>query len=311
MKRFDPKAVRYIKLGPGGRWVARCFDRGELHFGYPGVPHELCQVGDWDGVVRHFTEGHGKSLAKARDAAREIRDFYTLGGDCLWFTLEAGRLWWTFADLAVIWLGGDGEAHGQRMRRTISGWQDTDVSGKPLRADRLSSRLTQLSAYRQTICSVKAEAYLLRRIKSEDEPIIAKAEAARSAVVLVAQEMIAGLHWADFEVLVDLLFARTGWQRISGLGGTIADIDLALFEPASGDRAFVQVKSQADQSTLENYIHRFDEARIYSRMFFVCHSPKGELRAPDRQNLHVWTGKVLAAMAVKTGLYDWLMERSS
>ena len=31
--------------------------------------------------------------------------------------------------------------------------------------------------------------------------------------------MIAELHWADFEIMVDLIFARGGWQRTSVLGG--------------------------------------------------------------------------------------------
>lgn len=28
---------------------------------------------------------------------REVKDFYTLGSDCLWITFADGSLWWAFA----------------------------------------------------------------------------------------------------------------------------------------------------------------------------------------------------------------------
>ena len=51
------------------------------------------------------------------------------------------------------------------------------------------------------------------------------------------------LHQDDFETLVDLIFARGGWHRVSALGGNEADIDLAVEQSLTGERAFVQVKS--------------------------------------------------------------------
>ena len=77
MNTIDPKDIRYIKLGAGGSWVQPSFEWGEIHFGYKSVPHALCQRGDWDAVVK-FLGDEGRSPAKAKDAAREIRDFYTL-----------------------------------------------------------------------------------------------------------------------------------------------------------------------------------------------------------------------------------------
>ena len=120
----------------------------------------------------------------------------------------------------------------------------------------------------------------------------------------------AGLHWADFETPVDLIFARSGWQRISRVGGTQADVDLVLEQPATGETAFVQVKSRAGQSVLDDYIGRFKRRGGYDRMFFVCHSPKSALSGVDDASVHVWTGDRLADAAVKAGLFDWLIERS-
>jgi hypothetical protein len=91
------------------------------------------------------------------------------------------------------------------------------------------------------------------------------------------------LHWADFELLVDLLFARAGWRRVSGLGGTMKHIDLLLEQPITGERARVQVESSADQKVLDTCVAAFEASQQASRFFFVCHSPRGKLagRAPD------------------------------
>ena len=121
MDPIDPEEIRYIKLGSGGRWTQKAFERGELHFGYRTVSHDLCRRGDWDAVVRSLTE-EGRSLSKARDAVREVRDFYALGPDCLWITFADGHLWWAFAAPEVTWLGADENGQGARTRRTVDGW---------------------------------------------------------------------------------------------------------------------------------------------------------------------------------------------
>lgn len=250
MEPIQPTAVRYIKLGRGGAWAQNCIADGEVHFGYRAVPHEVCRQGDWDEVARLAVEA-GRRPAKANDAVREIREFYSLGAGCLWITFADGHLWWAFAEPEVIWRGDSEDgSRGPRMRRTVDGWRKTSTHGEPLRIDQLSLKLTQVAAYRQTLCKVKEEDYLLRRINGVEEPVVARARKARIDMTAVAVEMTAGLHWADFETLVDLIFARSGWQRVSRVGGEQVDTDLVLEQPTTGERAFVQVKSRAGQSVL-------------------------------------------------------------
>ena len=122
--------------------------------------------------------------------------------------------------------------------------------------------------------------------------------------------MIAALHWADFETMVDLIFARTGWQRVSRVGETQTDVDLVLEQPTIGEKALVQVKSKARQATLDDYIDRYRQSGAYQRFFFVCHSPSKALDPVDDDRIHVWSGKRLADAAVGAGLFDWLVERS-
>lgn len=309
MDRIDPKYVRYIKLGSAGRWARKAFELGEIPFGYASVPHEICVEGDWDSVAEQLIR-EGRSPAKAKDAAREIRDFYTLGDDCLWITMAHGHLWWAFAEPEVTWIGDDDD-RGNRVRKARTGWRKDDINGYPLLLDRLSTRLTQVAAYRQTICSVKESDYLIRRINAVEEPVVERARAARDAMIDVAAEMISALHWSDFETLVDLIFSRGGWQRVSRVGENLTDIDLILEQPTTGERAFVQVKSKASQPILDDYVGRLRLISPEAHVFFVCHSPKGRLSSDNDTRLSVWTGDRIASAAVSVGLFDWLLMRTS
>ncbi len=123
------------------------------------------------------------------------------------------------------------------MRKTVDGWHKSNIQDEPLRTDHLSTKLTQVAAYCQTICSVKEADYLIRRINGVDEPVVARAREVRQAMVTVASEMIAGLHWAEFETLVDLIFSRSGWQRVSRVGENLTDVDLVLEQPSTGETA--------------------------------------------------------------------------
>jgi hypothetical protein len=125
----------------------------------------------------------------------------------------------------------------------------------------------------------------------------------------LAVDMVRGLHWANFETLADLIFARSGWQRSPPVGTGLAEIDILLEQPTTGETAFVQVKSTASQQVLDDYLERF-RASGYDRFFFVCHSARGRLMLPDQPNLHLFEGEALAGAAVKNGLFDWLVERS-
>ncbi|HEY8381183.1 MAG TPA: hypothetical protein VIL09_03430 [Microvirga sp.] len=300
--------LRYIKLGSGNAWAGQALEAGEIHLGHLAVPHELALTGDRDAITAHLVE-QGRSPAKARDFAREIADFYTLPQDTVWITFAEGQLWWAQAHSDVTWLG-VGEGHGARMRRTRAPWRNTNIAGQTLTQAALSTRLTKVAAYRQTLCGVEADAYLRRKLLGEEDPLVTRALAVRGEAVEAASSLITALHWADFETLVDLLLARGGWHRTSALGGTMKDADLLVEQPVTGETALVQVKSAASQATLEDYVARFDADPALSRLIFVCHSPRGQLTRPDRSDVTLWTREGLAEAALQAGLLDWLIARS-
>ncbi|GEP06688.1 restriction endonuclease [Methylobacterium oxalidis] len=306
--RLNPTHARFIRLGPGGTWARACIDQGEIRFGSPEEPHELCLAGDWQGAREALIGQGGKSPGEASQSLRELREFYTLPTDaCLWITFFEGRLWWALAEAAIERVAaGEG---GVVLRRTRDGWHDTSLTGVSLTATSLSSRLTQVQAYQRTICKVTAADYLVRKINGIEEPAVLRARVVRAEMIAAAEALIAGLHWADFEVLADLLLARSGWQRASDLGKTQADIDLIIEQPATGERGFVQVKSRATQSVLDASVAAYRESGSYARMFFVCHSPIGTLSAVE-PDVHLLIGSDLARRSVDAGLLDWLIERA-
>ena len=299
--------MRYIKLGEGGRWSERAFKENELPFGYAAVPHDVASQSREE--ITAYLAKIPQFARSASNHARQIFDFYNMDETCLWITFEADHLWWTRATKNVVWLGDQQGKYGARLRHCIGAWSNRDLQGNELVASKLSTRLTTVAAFRMTLCDVKAKDYLLRRIAGVEEPLVAKANELRAQLLPLITEAITSLHWADFETLVDLVFARSGWNRSSALGGTVKDIDLELENPVTAERAFVQVKSTADQSVLDDYIERFDQAGTCQRMFFVCHSPRGELTARDRNDVLVWKPDSFATAVMRSGLQDWVFEK--
>jgi hypothetical protein len=304
---ISPKYIRYIKLGDGGRWALDAFHDGALYFGYHSVPHDMCLTREWDSIRKCLSDRKSEGARTA--GVTEVSTFYEMGEDCLWITFADSHLYWSFAHSKVIPIS-DGKSGGpSRKRETINGWHKYDVNGKPLRVAYLSSKLTKVGNFRATICKVSEEEYLLRRINGIEEPIVIRAKDARRAMIAVAVDMIRALHWADFETLTDLIFARSGWQRSTRVGENLTDIDLVMEQPTTGESAFVQVKSEAGQAVLDDYLGRFRRSD-YDRFFFVCHLAQGKLTIPIEPRLHLFEGERLADAAVKNGLYDWLTERS-
>jgi hypothetical protein len=304
-----PSAVRYIKLGQGGAWAAEAIEQSIIPFGFSQVPHAPCAAGDWD-KVRQILAAGGRTKSGVSQGARELRDFYELPDDALWITFADRHLYWTFAWSAMVAFRDPVPGGWHRFRPCIGGWSRMSLTGEPLSTTSLSSALTRVAGFRQTICTIERQDYLLRRIRGEEEPLLAKAREVRSELEQVALEMISALDWRDFEVMIDLLFANGGWRRQSAVGTGEVDVDLLLENPISREAAWVQVKSRCNQAVLDDYLERFRRDGSAQHFFLVCHSPAAKLRAPPDPRVHIWAGPKLARAALSAGLLDWLIERS-
>jgi len=309
MERITARKALYIKLGRGGKWEDRCLSDGTMRFGYPEVSHEVARSADF-AQIRDLFIAKGHKPGTATRHAQNVLSFYYEPADTLWITFANGFLWWCFARPGVEFISLDAsimEESGTRFRQTVNGWHNTSLTGQPLRISELNGALTRVAAYRMTICSVQAHDYLIRKINGEDLPEVTEAHAARVGVIKAIGQLIRLLTWADFELLVELVFSASGWRRIGATGGTQKTVDLELTLPSTGERAFVQVKSKTDQVQLEHYLEHL-AARDEDKMFFVYHSADSPLAAIDPR-LVLIDRERLSDMVLDAGLFDWLVRK--
>jgi hypothetical protein len=303
-------AVRYIKLGEKGKWAGRSLNQGILPFGYRAVEHTSCAEGNWEEVRRQLI-GMGRTNRGVSQGLRELKDFYGLPDDTLWVTMADGHVWWTFADGPVLKMDEADPEAPTRFRRTRNGWSKTSLSGVPLTLRSLSSVLTSTANYQMTICSIKQTDYLLRKICGETDNLRAAGEVLKAETIELAVKMVRQLDWRDFETLVDLIFARSGWHRVSPLGRGQADVDLILKQAVTGETAWVQVKSRSSPAEFEEYLGRFQRDGSCDRFFFICHSTASVLTSRADPKAQFWPAERIASAAAEAGLLDWLVDHAA
>ncbi len=174
----------------------------------------------------------------------------------------------------------------------------------------LPGTVAAVVGYQATLCEPKGWKEILRIIRNEEDEDTRVARLARQTYQDAIAKLVARLGDKDFELLIDLILSRTGWARLGRVGGPTEGIDIEVENVSSEEIAFVQVKSTATQSILDDYVLRFNAQRDhYQRMIFAVHSPVGVLTPPTAQSVYVWTGKDIARRVVKLGLGDWVATR--
>lgn len=298
------RKVYFIKLGRGGEWEKECLENGTLRFGYKETPHEIALAEQWDAVKSIWKDLRGDTGAATSDT-RQIRTFYETDEQDIFVTFANGLMYWCHPQ------GGEPEQllDQTRRRKTVNGWHHQSASGSPLTKDRLSGDLLKVQMYQGTICDVKASDYLLRKLNDQLSPELAEAEKAESAFLAAITPLMQRLSPRDFELLVELIFAQSGWRRTSMTGGVQKDVDLDLELPTTQERAFVQIKSSATNQDLKKSIQLLEESATYKRMFFVWHS--GAIQLPQEINEYVTLigPERLPRMIMDSGLALWLRNK--
>lgn len=307
MKKIKANSAHFIKLGQRGFWEERCILKDStLRLGFDNPLHKECLQHDWDKVRQYWLQ-QGKTQGKATEATNQIKTFYESDQDILWITFFRRRMYWCFAHKKITKL-----KDGSRIRDVNGKWKYQDINGSPLFVDNLSGKLTKVQAFRGTICAVKEFDYLLRKINGEKLPEVQKAQDTLNSLILDIIPLIKNLSWKDFELLVDLIFAQSGWQRISTLDKTEKFIDLDLISPVTGNRAFVQIKSQADINKFRNCIKQYKTMKQYNEMYFVVHTTNGSFNTwQDTTDVKLFDVNKLSNLVVTAGLTNWLIQKTS
>lgn len=297
--------IRFIKLGYKGSWEKSCIEEeNTIRIGYESPHHEECLNGKWEPVRQFWLEGRNGDQGAATRDINQIKDFYELSESDIWITFYQRKMYWCHAQKEVQEL-----EDRTRVRKVLGSWSCKDKNGFPLAVENIDGRITKVQGFRGTICGVELPEYLLRKINGDLQPEVEATKKSLATLKADVESLIKGLWWKDFELLVDLIFSKSGWQRISVLGGTEKNIDLDIFSPVTQKRAFVQVKSSTDAVEVKEYYEIYSRYGQYSEMYFVFHSSNGEDIEIEDPAVHLWGLSRIAELVIHAGLIDWLITK--
>lgn len=305
-----PASVRYVKNGAGGRWWPDAKSRSRLHAGWSWMSDDALRAGN-EAILRELHQVEYGSKQGATQDLNQLLSLFQQPSRHLWVTFEDGFLWWaTVRDGVTVSPENETSEHGHFWLNLNLPWDNRSQAGRFLAMSELPGVVTTTAGFKGTICEPKGWREILRLVRDEKDEDAVAAMAARLAYQGAVSKLVARLRPKDFEVLVDLILARSGWTRLAKIGGAAEGIDVEVECPAIDEIAFVQVKGVAGQQTLDDYVERFSNRRDrYHRMIFAVHSPGGKLRAPANEPVQVWDGPKVAELVVRLGLGDWLAKR--
>jgi hypothetical protein len=308
MTESIPNSVRYVKNGEGGKWWKTAKANNQVHLGWRNIPEALLRSADMAAIENMIRAAFGSNPGATQDfnALRTLLDHPSRH---VWITFQDGCMWWcTVQDGIETNPDIESNEQGHFWLTCQSPWSNLSVAGvRHLLTTELPGIVTTTVGYQGTVCEPTGWKEILRIIRNEADEDAQAAALARQTYENAVAKLVARLRPKDFEVLIDLILARTGWARLGKVGGPTEGIDIEVENAAFDEIAFVQVKSSATQAVLDDYVSRFKDRRDrYHRMIFAVHSPKGTLTVPVGQSVSIWTGKDIARRVVKLGLGDWV-----
>jgi hypothetical protein len=284
---------------------------GVLRFGFETGEAEtiaMCREGRWNDLAAAWQEVR-KSKARGTTDANDIRTYWTDPGDILWVTFIGEDLCWGFLEPGEPVPHTTADDEESSFRRIKDGWRSTDKDGDRLGKSNLPGFITKVAAYRGTSCGVERHERLVARINGIRTPDVERVVNAKAELQAGVATLIKHLGPQDFEILVDMMFARAGWRRMGHVGSTTRDKDLDLEMPLTAEKAFVQVKTGATPADLQHYVARFRDMQAYRRLFFVYHSSDVKMPATDDSRVSVLDASAVAGHVIEAGLVDWLVYR--
>lgn len=308
--------IRYIKLGVGGSWWKQCKSNNIIKLGFhSGDPRvfAMAKNNEWDQILSYWRR---QGVGTAPQHTNAMRHFFEDDGTTLWITFADGCLYYALSDGGEITPNeptGDEEGNSYRKLKS-PGWSNKNLMGNTLFMQTLSGRLTRTAAYRQTICSFTedVEAYIGRVLRGEESSDLIKAREIKKELEDKIIALVRSFIWQDFELLIELIFAQSGMQKTSHVGGGQETSDLDLKNPITEDRYFVQVKSSTNQTQFNDYLaRRINERSLFSRMYYVYHTGTIDLDClSEDDGVEVWDVNTVAKHVVDNGLVDWVFDRS-
>jgi hypothetical protein len=295
----------YIKLGTEGCWSKDCFDNDVIRIGWKDIPRKLIEDRNW-------TEIHNEIIKYAKNKGSATRDLNALKNiieadkNTIFVTFENSHLYWikVSANIKVE------EDKISKYIKVGSQWKSEDINGNPLYLNKLPGSILKTQRFSGTICKLYEIEKLQRIINVKYSAIYTELISRRVALCKTIEDGLKELHWKDFELLIDLIFRETGWQRVSVLGENMKYSDLELKDLLTQDMYQVQIKSKTNAKEFKNYTDEFD-AESFRKLFYIYHSSDDQLSCVDydKECIELISPKEVSELVMKYGLVDWIIDK--
>lgn len=308
---IDFDKAYYIKLGSEGQWEKSSIDENKIRIGWAGLSLKDLNVRDWD-IIREKLEKEISDKGAVTRDLNALKKIVLSTPNDIWVTFYSSHLYWCRVD------NNDIKEDSTSKYRTLSKkWSCLDVSSNPLIISNVSGKLSKTQGFRGTACDIAETAYLKRLLNNKPSKEFININTSKKELLKNISEAIHLLHWSDFETMVDILFTRAGWQRISSVGKMQKYIDMEYREPVTEKLYQVQVKSSSDwqqfndyASQFNNYASQFNKGR-FEKLYYIVHTPHKSLisRYSTNPNIELLLSTKLAKMIIDLGVLGWLMEK--
>ncbi len=305
-RQIDFRDVYYVKLGRNGIWEESSIAENKLRIGWERITLSDINRKDWNKVKTAIQQEYNYSKGADTRDLNALKAVVESTERDVWITFHDSRMWWCRVGNAEIL-----EDKTSKYRELESPWSDRNKSGKPLMINDLPGQISKTRGFRATVCRVEEREAIHRLLNDQPSHAYTRIFSAKEDLVKVTINGIQQLFWADFEILVDLVFRGAGWQRVTPIGGPQKFIDIELLEPIMQDRYQVQVKSSASLSDFKEYADEFTPS-LFRKFFFVVHTPTEDLKnyVPDPETgVELILPEHLARMVVNFGLVDWVLKK--
>lgn len=312
MATIEFTKAHYIKLGKGGKWADKCIKKGIIRIGWSFIQgvNEINSK-EWN-IIEEKIKSYYKSKNKKNGATQDynaLRRICEASQNEVFITFHNGIMYWCQPMNGPLEM--DEES---KFRKCLNGWSSEPiVGGKSFFISDISGYITKTQGFQGTSCQLdsKQTEIVYRLINNLKNQSMFKVESLMNQLIETAIELLKNLHPKDCEILADLVFQRTGWQRISMHGENMKFIDMQYIEPITGNRYDVQVKSGAGKKEFDKYISEYKNHQT-SRFYFITFNPEKDLTELENNNpkIELLYGAKLAQLIIDLGLLGWVLKKS-
>ena len=263
MQSVNFKNAYYIKLGRGGEWEESSIQENKVRIGWKVWSVGEINLRNWDKLKQKYRKTY-KSNSSATADMNALKTIVESTSDDIWITFHTSYLWWCRAGKPGIF-----EDKISKYRKVDGKWYNCDISGQPLILNQIPGSISKIQRFAGTICKVKEVEDLKRLLNNQPSEAHQEISRAKNELIEEVEKGLKGLHWKDFETLVDLAFRNAGWRRTSIIGETMKFVDMELEEPITGDLYQVQVKSAATIDDFKKYAQNFSSSGSFILWFIA------------------------------------------